>query len=842
MPVGDSFQLASAVIQMVEFSTRVVTKGHQLYRDGTTLENLHIGNTTAELQQLSTRLADSIHASEEELMHDEDGSDFRKVCEKCCELSAVLQGKLGQLKLDSATKNRRWKSLRQGLKTVWSKDEIDAMASQLDRYRNQLNLTTVVKLKNELQVSQIENDEQFQNLKTADMKILMAVLENRDVFNARNDEVLRAIEHENEKSRQVFVDHITALLDLDRSLPGGEQQVKHRDLRALEVLLAAQFGNLEKLEELTLIKGTRFDVHDQFGRTALHFAADRGHLEMAKFLLGRRANVNYYDDDRQRTPLHIAVIRGNVGMVRLLLSRGAIDDLPDSSGATPAAYAVHPLITWLLKHGPDMERLNPDTGNTPLMDAVIHNNTTMVDQLLAEGAKTETRNWQQNTVLHEACIGYADWTPLFICARFNKIAVLDVLLNYNSIDLDVSCPHNVGSPNRHTAFCEAANCSRWDAAIRIAATGPNPNTFSDNGYRPLSAAAIRGPYQAVQAILHIPGIQIDVGNLNNWSPLKESVHHQRWDIFRLLLESGADPCQRDDEYPLLHRVVMAHVLPMSERLSLVQILLDLGVDVDAKNREGWTALNEAIHACHEPIIRLLLENRADISWQLDARLAPWMGVPTTHFTYLMQAVWERYLPTIDALIDHGADLEAVNGLGWTALRLAVERGSTENDQQDQACALLFRGANPLAKGRDGRTVMDVAKAKGLDLFLKRQDALFLLGHISIIEHEKESEPTTKHSPSHPYYASTISSSSQIQSYPEIFHSATGPAATQSIDISLTNGIENGITSRPIRALFNLTMQELHIPAPLRPIIPTRLIGKHEPTVQSLKPFTCLKLR
>ena len=571
------------------------------------------------------------------------------------------------------------------------------------------------------------------------MKILMAVLENRDVFDIRNGEVIRAVEQENEKSRKVFLDHLTALLDLDRTLPENNEEIRHHDPRASEVLTAAKTGDLKRLNELASMRGTRFDVHDQFGRTALHFAADQGRMDMASFLVGRRANVNYYDDDRQRTPLHIAVIRDHVGMVSLLLSRGAIVDLPDSAGCTPDAYAIQPLIVWMLKHGSDLERLNSKTGNTILIDAAVNGDQTMTRELLAQGAKTETRNWQQNTALTQACLfgrteivdmllahganinvrGYADWTPVFICARFNKVAVLDVLLERYKPDLEVTCPHNVGASVRQTALVEATNCLRWDIAQRLAAKNANPNVYSDNGYTPLSSPCMHNHFRTAWALLRIPGIQIELGK-NDWTPLKETVYHHNWSIFRLLIENGANVHQKDVRgYPMLHRVIMARYIDKRERLALARLLLDRGVDIEAKNTDGWTAMNEAIHAWKLDFIQLLLERGANMTSVLDLEEAAWMKTPTTHFTYLMQAVFERYLPTIDILIDHGADLEAVNGFGWTALRYAVERGSTRNDEQDQACELLFRGADPTAKGKDGLTVIDIAKAKGLDLFVSQ---------------------------------------------------------------------------------------------------------------------------
>ena len=148
MSAADAFQLASAVIQVIDFSTKIVGKGHQLYKDGTTSEDIHIEKTTAELGRLSTGLSISLSSVKATRVLDPDEENFHELCNDCCALAAKLRERLNTLKLDpSTTKNRRWKSLRQALKTVWSKEEIDAAASDLDRYRTQLTLTTVVELR-----------------------------------------------------------------------------------------------------------------------------------------------------------------------------------------------------------------------------------------------------------------------------------------------------------------------------------------------------------------------------------------------------------------------------------------------------------------------------------------------------------------------------------------------------------------------------------------------------------------------------------------------------------------------------------------------------------------------
>lgn len=80
------------------------------------------------------------------------------------------------------------------------------------------------------------------------------------------------------------------------------------------------------------------DAADQDGWTPLHYACDRGHVEVAKLLLEEGANVNARDEAR-RTPLHLAALSGRVEVVQLLLGNGAQRNAKNVAKMTPAEAA-----------------------------------------------------------------------------------------------------------------------------------------------------------------------------------------------------------------------------------------------------------------------------------------------------------------------------------------------------------------------------------------------------------------------------------------------------------------------------------------------------------------------
>ncbi|KAG7980330.1 hypothetical protein I3843_05G177400 [Carya illinoinensis] len=77
------------------------------------------------------------------------------------------------------------------------------------------------------------------------------------------------------------------------------------------------------------------NLKDSEGRTPLHWAVDRGHLNITELLVSRNANVNAKDDDGQ-TPLHYAVVCERQAIAEFLVKQNADTDLKDNDGNTPS--------------------------------------------------------------------------------------------------------------------------------------------------------------------------------------------------------------------------------------------------------------------------------------------------------------------------------------------------------------------------------------------------------------------------------------------------------------------------------------------------------------------------
>jgi len=101
-----------------------------------------------------------------------------------------------------------------------------------------------------------------------------------------------------------------------------------------------------------------------------------------------------------------------------------------------------------------------------------------------------------------------------------------------------------------------------------------------------------------------------------------------------------------------------HSSAKSGEYANVEILVEKGVDVNAQDNDGDTALMIAVREGHTEVVKLLIEVGADVNAQ-----------DSDGDTALMTASRGGYLDVVQLLIDAGVDVNAKNDSGETALSL-----------------------------------------------------------------------------------------------------------------------------------------------------------------------------
>lgn len=136
---------AAAVVQFIDFGCQLVAKGYRLHRSpsGALAENLDVEAITTDLMEINSKMQDQTRM----VCRTDDEHLLANLSSQCTKIGGELLRHLEMLKVPHATKQRTWKSVRQALKNVWTKKDIDELAATLLSFRGQMEFRILVSLK-----------------------------------------------------------------------------------------------------------------------------------------------------------------------------------------------------------------------------------------------------------------------------------------------------------------------------------------------------------------------------------------------------------------------------------------------------------------------------------------------------------------------------------------------------------------------------------------------------------------------------------------------------------------------------------------------------------------------
>lgn len=138
------FSLVCGVIQVVQFSAKVLSTAKDLYEKGSLAEHEDMDFMSERLiklrSELSTRRDECSNTAEEPGQ-----KAILDLAGRCSQTALELHDKLEKLRV--ANRGSKREAFKKSFKTLWMKKDLEKLGSALDSYQRVLNTNILVKLK-----------------------------------------------------------------------------------------------------------------------------------------------------------------------------------------------------------------------------------------------------------------------------------------------------------------------------------------------------------------------------------------------------------------------------------------------------------------------------------------------------------------------------------------------------------------------------------------------------------------------------------------------------------------------------------------------------------------------
>jgi len=370
------------------------------------------------------------------------------------------------------------------------------------------------------------------------------------------------------------------------------------------------------------------NVNARCGRhgAPLRVASYMGHVDAAGVLLdhGADANANVFGN----ILLGSAYSDGYLNVMHLLLENGADPDIEHGFSGhflshTAASLGKTEVVHLLLSHNADVNSKDKK-GRTPLHYASINKHVDVIQLLLQ----------------YDADINIADETnstPLHLASGDGHAVVAKLLIEHNA---DINARDEMNWTPLHLASING----RVEVVKLLLEHWTNPDSRDYTSATSLHWASRNGHVEVVRLLLE-HGSAIHSRDYGGETPLDCAAMSANVQVAKVLLEHGADT-----NWTQLHwATTYGHA-------EFVELLLELGVDVNARDGKGSISLHLASSGGYVGIIELLINHGAEVNARDDTNLTP------LHCASLYGRV-----ESIEILLKHGADVNARNKQQLTPL-------------------------------------------------------------------------------------------------------------------------------------------------------------------------------
>jgi len=381
-------------------------------------------------------------------------------------------------------------------------------------------------------------------------------------------------------------------------------------------------------------------THDN--RIYLHWAAGKGNLEIIEYLIAKKSDVNL-EDSHSSFPITAAASSGvtNTAVYEAFFKAGVEPMKKYQDGANLLLLAIPydkdlALSTYFTTKGMSLKDVDSNgntafnyvakTGNIPFLKTLLEKGIKPTDNALifaAQGSRRETNTIEVYKYLVEDLKIKPTTTSKFGETVFhflvNKPKQTEIINYFLAKGVNITKADNEGN----TPLMVAAAARETTPALdQILAIIKNVNTQNGNGESALTAAVKSGTPEAVSKLLD-KGADVKLldkqgNNLGFYliqsyrAPMQgmggrpEGGNAPKQDAFaakaKLLQDKGLNLSTAQNDGNTLYHLAVA-----KNDLALLKKLADLNIDVNAKNKDGLTALHRAaMIAKDDTILKYLL--------------------------------------------------------------------------------------------------------------------------------------------------------------------------------------------------------------------------------------------
>jgi serine/threonine-protein phosphatase 6 regulatory ankyrin repeat subunit B len=284
-----------------------------------------------------------------------------------------------------------------------------------------------------------------------------------------------------------------------------------------------------------------------------------------------------------------------------------------------------------------------------------------------------------------------DDTPLIIAARENLLDIVKTLLR-NGADITLS------DCEMENALHNACHIARRGVITTLLDAGININDTQCEGYSPLHLALINHNTEATLCLLeHNPDVDMVC---NGQTPISLACESGYYGAVEALLSKNVNVNPESDNRPLTPDPLSISAWKGS--LQIAQTLIQSKAIVNSQNSEGQTPLFQATKQGHCKMMKLLIDNKARVNIQ------DRYGNTCLHLSVCNHKSDDMLL----LLLKKEAAVNVCNKDGTTVLMMAIEGKQGVSDKRIRA--IIEHGANVNAHDKFGKTALHRAAEFGLE--------------------------------------------------------------------------------------------------------------------------------